>query len=175
MDWGTIAALISALATVIGTWIAYLEYQHNRNTAQPPSDQGSTPASGLREFQPRRGGFLSSKVGRRSVLLGSTAIGLVLIVSGVVTEEIQRFYIGNSIILVCGMCVWRARAQGIAVWRRAVLKYGGAIGGFNIMAFLVWFAWGGEGMVDVGYWLGLSYVWFFSLIIYLVSLYIGRW
>ena len=173
MDITAIATLISALAAAVTAWIEYRKYHDNRTPRHPSP---STPAP--TQYQPsqtRQTGFLSSKVTRRSVLLGSTTLGLVLIFATVATQEIQLFFVGNGIILVCGICVWKVRVQEIAAWRRAILNFGGVIGAANMVVLLLWFAWGGEGMVNADDWIELIYVWFFSLIVYVMSIYTGCW
>ena len=103
-------------------------------------------------------GFLSSKNGRRSVLLASTALGLVFIFSAFGQDSITLFVLGNSIIIAGGMCVWRGRAQGITIWRKSVLNYGGVLG------IIIW---------ALGVVVALMFA--VGLIIYLTSIYIGRW
>ncbi|MDJ0596988.1 MAG: formylglycine-generating enzyme family protein [Pleurocapsa sp. MO_226.B13] len=45
MDWGTIAAIITALAAVVSAWVAYREYQDKENTGQPRSAQRSSTST----------------------------------------------------------------------------------------------------------------------------------
>ena len=51
MDWGTIAAIISALAAAVSAWVAYREYQDKKNTGQPRSAQRSAPPSVLTQYR----------------------------------------------------------------------------------------------------------------------------
>ncbi len=56
---------------------------------------------------------LSLKEGGGSVLIGGTALGLVLIFNGIWRDELLLFLLGNGIILI----VW------LIVWRERILKY----------------------------------------------------
>lgn len=89
--------------------------------------------------QPRQAGFFSSKVARRSVLLGCTALGLFLIISvsaippylpyAETTVALLIFILGNGIILVGSLSVWKGRAQGIDPRQIKWAKYGVRVGG----------------------------------------------
>ncbi len=111
--------------------------------------------------QPRQAGLLSSKVARRSVLLGSTALGLVLIFSNVPLF----FLIGNGIILVDGRCVldWR-NAQGIAVWWEEALSV--AVSGVLVLCWGCWIF----GLYfydhDLGSWSQVGYYLFYGRVFY---------
>jgi uncharacterized caspase-like protein len=122
--------------------------------------------------QPRLAGILSSKKARRGVLLVSTAYGLVWIFSSLMQVNSILFFLGNIIILVCGCCVRRwGRAQEIAAWRGKIMELGGGVSVVVWGAVLVlWIGLGDYFKFELrwgGYFLGL--------VIYLTSIYIGRW
>ena len=126
------------------------------------------------------------------MLLGSTALGLVLIISGIVDLNHPLFLLGNLFILVGGMYVWRgSRTQGTLRRRRIVL--GGVVVGFVWLVVMVYWL-GGQwsyvlrweswcvNQVNIEYcsvlakWRWVQAVWESGgLIIYLTSIYIGRW
>ena len=112
-------------------------------------------------------GILSSKKARRSVLLGSTALGLVSIFS----SYSLTFWLGNIVILFGGaFVVFAGQVQDLAPWRRKTLAVGAAI------AMLLWLVnlnpsiclYNGGGYACYK-WLRLT------ILIYLTSIYIGRW
>ena len=197
MDWASITAFITALAALIGAiagayevWAKYRrEHPHNRDTVQPPPPRPSPPTQ-YPPSQPRQTGFLSSKIARRSVLLGSTALGLVLIVFST-DGSFLPFLLGNSIILVGGMCVcvWRYRGGRRAAARAELAKYGMGLGVLLYLLSLVilvglhevlepeagfWW-WFGSNQIPQTMNNSVVLVYFGGLIIYLTSIYIGRW
>jgi len=119
--------------------------------------------------QPRQAGFLSSKKERRIVLVVSTALGLASSnFSGLF------WWIGNGILLVGGMYVWkRSGVQRIATWRKLILKYGGVLGVVvYVVALLLFHVFpcklqGSCSILVDGLRLGLT--------TYITSIYIGRW
>lgn len=203
MDWvaiGTIAAIVSALAAAASAWVAYREYQDKKITGQPRSAQRSTPPlvdtsyhqsehpdiDGKRRSpsQPRQVGTLSSKVARRTVLLGSTTLGLVLMFSGATAASPPLSISGISIVFVGSMFVWiTSGAQGRAAWRRwSIWRRVGWVGFFMCLEVLLsclllsWCI--GDLFLGISRWWwdyadGILFV--MGFITYLTSIYIGRW
>ena len=119
----------------------------------------SQPQPTQAQSQPRRGGILSSKKARRSVLLGSTALGLVLMPST---------GLGLLIILGGTVSVWiGSGAQREGAWGFGNNRWNGILLIVlicGVMACLLVSCGGVEGIVLL-----------FGSIIYLTSIYYGRW
>jgi hypothetical protein len=206
MDWGTIAALISALAAAVTAWVTYREYQDKKNTGQPRSAQRSAPPSVPTQSlpsQPRQAGILSSKKARRSVLGYTTVLGLGLIALAISSNNQVLFLCGNGILLGLWwfFLFFRCRAErwdlrnwmgywwfflvfDRSAWERGEVErwdfrnwvfiwFGGLCGcGLAVCVWggifgVLWRSFGGGG--------GLWMIYFPYLIVYLTSIYIGRW
>ena len=171
------------------------EKQEEKPRQQEASNIPSQP-------QQRQAGILSSKKARRRVLLGSTALGLVLIFFG----RGVVFWVGNIIILVGGMRVfllsgaqrngfvgrrWGVKVGVLLWWLSNVIRalhnafyvgdfwywaWSGAswswssFWGWRIFGLLWGELAGGETVLSVLYMVG-----FLGFIIYLTSIYYGRW
>ena len=207
MDWvaiGAIAAIVSALAAAVSAWVAYREYQDKKNTGQPRSPKRSVPPSVPTQSQQRQAGFFSSKVARRSVLLGSTALGLLLILLGLtdrsrVTIAPNAFdnfdnyfiYMESLGLLVSGVCVVLARPRVLTLWRRLVMWFGvGFVWFIWVTGFVYWWFFtdpSSQGFYYIERTIVENFGFLFTLfdvpglsgiillIIYLTSIYIGRW
>ncbi len=139
--------------------------------------------------QPRQVIILSSKVVRRSVLLGSTALGLVLIVLALESNYFLTFWeffaVGNGVILIGSMSVWIREKRALA----SRVRLGALVGLAGVVLCVLGF-WMIYWLSVVGgkanfYWVKAELVefldsgnmglWLLSFIIYLTSIYIGRW
>ena len=124
------------------------------------------PENILSPSQPRQVGILSSKKARRIVLLGSTALGLVLIVSGFGTD-FELFLLGNGIVLIGSMSVWIGsgeRRRGLGLWLGRCGRWFGLV----LWLWAIFWAMLGFGGRGSG-WVVLF------LTIYLSSVWYGRW
>ena len=181
MDLVSIATFITALAALIGAiagayevWAKHRrEHPNNSNTGQPSPTR---PAPPLTQSQPRQAGLLSSKVARRSVLLGGTALGLSIGIIGIIQESEPLSYlvflVGNGIIL--SLCL--IGVSQVARWRKVIQRWSNNI--CLLIVFLLFlFSWIEYRDLEVSSelvsLLGRTYL--FSFIIYLTSIYIGRW
>ena len=116
------------------------------------------------QTQSRQGGILSSKVVRRSVLLGSTAVGILLIAFGFVDES--SYLLGGVVVLVGSMSVYfgsAAQVQSVRCWS--------------------WFYWSGVGLMSLVFFDGVGRegseggcaIMLVGALINLTSIYYGRW
>ncbi|MGC1309437.1 MAG: caspase family protein [Phormidesmis sp.] len=105
------------------------------------------------------------KAARRRILLGSTALGLVLIMTGFSLFSFATFWLGTFILLTGGACVWVwGRAQSEASWR-------------------LWRGWSFLAGLSVCWlvWIFLTWFWSFdaalltTIAVYLASTFIARW
>ena len=124
------------------------------------------------EAENKQPGILSSKKARRSVLLGSTALGLVL--TSFAPCNNPQAMVGISVLLIgSASVVFLSQSQSLASWRRWVMRLGGIVS-------LLWMLLGSVRMMSLssspdcfpGYGFALSFVFVFP---YLIFIYIGRW
>lgn len=121
------------------------------------------------ELRRRQARILSSKKARRSILLGSTAFGLVLIASSV-DRSIMLFLLGNVTILAGSMSVWIGSEE-----RKILVSRVNDVWWWLVLVGWIW--WWVSALYNV---LNVGYVWFWGgwsigLIIYLISIYNRFW
>lgn len=136
--------------------------------------------------QLRQAGFLSSKKARRSVLLGSTALGSGLIAAWFSSPSHWiLFFVGNGTLLCMYFLGLRLDGRpspyfSKSIWAlwlvRAVVFLVFVVVCCGLFFLVVWgcFCVGGGWRVR-GVGLYSKMIYFFSLIVYLTSIYIGRW
>ena len=144
----------------------------NQETIQKQQISPDTQNSVL-SYPKKQGGILSSTKIRRSVLLISTVLGLILMFY----NEFELGYIlaGHILIMMSGTCVvFFGRPKCVALWRRIIMWLAGSYFGIGEIVWLIIKIKEGDivdmysGFYDEG---GAKII----AISYIISIFIGRW
>ncbi len=139
-------------------------------TSSPQTENIAQPLQASSEAKSKPPGRLSSKAARRSVLLGSMALGLVLTIAGIGSNSIGLMYLGLLSFFVDSMSVWIwGRAQEMAPWRNhGILKI--FFGGSLLLSGLLLMSWASDRSSD-----SLGMFFFFCILLHLTTTFVGRW
>jgi hypothetical protein len=142
-------------------------------TSSPQSKNTTQPLKASSEALSKPPRILSSKAARRSVLLGSIALGLVVL--SVNSLTIGHIFWGFLIIILGSMCVWIwGREQGIAPWRNhgilRILFWGSQLllGFFFVTVVRAWGSYPGPASMYFNYCI-------IATLVHLTTTFIGRW
>lgn len=150
-----------------------LESEQKSSTSSPPAE---IPLSPIQNLAPTTIDIQLSTVARRSLLLVSTVLGLVLIGSDVALTLL----LGNGIVLLGILLDKKSRAQNWFYKLISMIASVGIVLGVLIMWGTIFSAWYQYTWYDYKSW----YLYFkkdmvgsylFGLTIYLTSIYLGRW